>query len=282
VNPAIYAHGVTVVRGGRAIVDGVDVTVGRGDWIAVVGPNGAGKTTLLHALAGLTPASGRIELDGTPLAALGRRERARLVALVPQTPHIPPGMTVAHYVLLGRTARLRPLGRESGADLDEVDRALDQLALLDLAGRAIDTLSGGERQRAVLARALAQQAPLLLLDEPTSALDIGHQQDLLDLVDRLRLDRALTVVATMHDLTLTAQYADHLLLMDGGRVSISGPPVQVLTDSQLSRHYGARVDVIRHHGELVVVPWRHRPGVAPPADVHSAATLLEEDDRDHP
>jgi iron complex transport system ATP-binding protein len=273
VNPAIYAHGVTVVRGGRAIVDGVDVTVGRGDWIAVVGPNGAGKTTLLHALAGLTPASGRIELDGTPLAALGRRARARLVALVPQTPHIPPGMTVAHYVLLGRTAHLRPLGRESGADLDEVDRALDQLELLDLAGRAIDTLSGGERQRAVLARALAQQAPLLLLDEPTSALDIGHQQDLLDLVDRLRLDRALTVVATMHDLTLTAQYADHLLLMDGGRVSISGPPVQVLTDSQLSRHYGARVDVIRHHGELVVVPWRHRPGGPHPTDAHSAATL---------
>jgi iron complex transport system ATP-binding protein len=263
VNPAIYAHGVTVVRGRRAVVDGVDVTVGRGDWIAVVGPNGAGKTSLLHALAGLVPASGHIELDGTPLGDLTRRDRARLVALVPQTPHIPPGMTVAHYVLLGRTARLSPLGRESGVDLDEVDHALDQLELRTLADRVIDTLSGGERQRAVLARALAQRAPLLLLDEPTSALDIGHQQDLLDLVDRLRLERGLTVVGTMHDLTLTAQYADHLLLMNGGRVSISGPPVQVLTDSQLGHHYGARVDVIRHQGELVVVPWRSRPDPIP-------------------
>ncbi len=254
--PAVYAHGVTVDINRRRLIDGIDFTAAHGDWITIVGPNGAGKTTLLRALAGLIPATGRIDLAGTPVRTLSRRERARLVALVPQTPLIPPGMTVAHYVLLGRTAHLTPLGRESARDLDSVNGALVQLDLGDLADRVIDTLSGGERQRVVLARALAQQAPLLFLDEPTSALDVGHQQQLLELVDGLRRRLGLTIVSTMHDLTLTAQYADHVLLMNSGRVAISGPPVQVLTGSQLSRHYHARVEVFRHKGNLVIVPWR--------------------------
>ena len=165
-------------------------------------------------------------------------------------------MTVAHYVLLGRTAHLTPLGREGAHDYDVVERALNQLDLLGLAARSLGTLSGGERQRAVVARGLAQQARVLFLDEPTSALDIGHQQDLLDLIDTLRRELELTIVSTMHDLTLTAQYGDHLILMDGGKVAISGPPIQVLTSAQLRRHYHARVDVIRHNGNLVVVPWR--------------------------
>lgn len=254
--PAVYARAVTVDINGSRLVDSIDFTAAHGDWLTVVGPNGAGKTTLLRALAGLIPSTGRIDLIGTPLVDLSRRERSRLIALVPQTPLIPPGMTVAHYVLLGRTAHLSPLGRESAQDLDAMEDALAHLDLGGLAARAIDTLSGGERQRAVLARALAQQAPLLFLDEPTSALDIGHQQDLLELIDGLRQRLGLTVVSTMHDLTLTAQYADHVILMNRGLVAISGPPVQVLTSAQLSCHYRARVDVIRHNGNLVVVPWR--------------------------
>jgi iron complex transport system ATP-binding protein len=259
VRPALYSTGVTVALDGHTIVDRCDLTVGRGDWVTIVGPNGAGKTTWLSALSGLLPSAGRIELLGRPLRGMSARQRARTVALVPQTPLLPAGMIVAHYVLLGRTAHLRPLGRETRQDLDLVDQALARLDLDDLADRALGTLSGGERQRVVLARGLAQEAPLLFLDEPTAALDIAHQQDTLELVDDLRRRLGLTVVSTMHDLTLAAQYADHLVLLAGGRIALSGPPVQVLTAPQLQRHYGAHVDVIRHRGRLVVVPWREGP-----------------------
>ena len=165
-------------------------------------------------------------------------------------------MTVAHYVLLGRTAHLGPLGRESASDFDVVERALTQFDLLDLADRSLDTLSGGERQRAVLARGLAQEAPLLFLDEPTTSLDIGHQQDILDLVDDA------PARARPHRRVDDARPHAHRpvrrppRVMDDGKVAISGPPVQVLTSAQLRQHYGARVDVIRHNGNLVVVPWR--------------------------
>jgi iron complex transport system ATP-binding protein len=254
--PALYATGVTVTIGDRTIVDACDLTVGTGDWVTIVGPNGAGKTTLLAALAGLLPATGRIELHGRPMRDLSPRERARSVALVPQVPLLPAAMTVAHYVLLGRTAHLGALGRETSQDLAVVDEALTRLDLDDLADRPLDTLSGGERQRVVLARGLAQEATLLFLDEPTTALDIAHGQETLELVDDLRHRFGLTVVSTMHDLTLAAQYADHLVLLAGGRVALSGTAVQVLTGPQLEHHYGARVDVIRHRGNLVVVPWR--------------------------
>ena len=168
-------------------------------------------------------------------------------------------MTVEHYVLLGRTPHLAPLGAERDEDLTIAADALATLDLDDLAHRRLDTLSGGERQRAVLARALAQEPSLLLLDEPTTALDIGHQQDVLELVDGLRRDRGLTVVSTMHDLTLAAQYGDHLVLVADGRVVASGAPIQVLTGPDVARHYGATVDVIRHRDA------GRRPAARPPA-----------------
>lgn len=254
--PAIDAARVTVTIGGRTILDRCDLAVATGGWVTIVGPNGAGKTTLLRALAGLVPATGRIHLHGAPLAGLSNRQRARTVALVPQSPVLPPAMTVGHYVLLGRTAHLGSLGRESRRDLALVDRALEQLDLLGFADRALGTLSGGERQRALVARGLAQEASILVLDEPTTALDIAHQQDTLELVDRLRRRLGLTVLTTMHDLTLAAQYADHLMVLARGEVVVSGPPAEVLTSAQLHEHYGAHVDVIRHRGRLVVVPWR--------------------------
>src|SRR5690606_28021052 len=139
---------------------------------------------------------------------------------------------------------IRLLGRESRADLDVVDGVLRQLDLTRFADRPLETLSGGERQRVFLARALAQGATLLLLDEPTSALDIGHQQEVLDLVDGLRRDPGLTVVATMHDLSIAGEYADRMLLLAQGRVAAVGKPREVLTEELLSHHYGARVRVI--------------------------------------
>jgi iron complex transport system ATP-binding protein len=252
----IRLAGACVDLGGRRVLDEVDLAVERGAWVAVIGPNGAGKTTLLRLLAGLVTGAGELELDGRPAATLTRRARAVLVALVPQVPIVPPGVAVTDYVLLGRNPHIALLGRESAADLAAVREALARLDLLGFAGRAVTTLSGGERQRVLIARALAQGGPILLLDEPTTALDVGHGQQVLELVDELRRDRDLTVVATMHDLTLAAQYADRLALLVGGRVVGEGPPAAVLTEQNLARHYDARVRIVHNGDGVTVTPIR--------------------------
>jgi iron complex transport system ATP-binding protein len=253
----IKLSGVTAGYRGRTVVRDVSVHVPAGSWLAVIGPNGAGKSTLLKAVAGLVPSTGDVSVDGRSVAALGHRERARLIGYAPQTPSLPEGLTVTDYVLLGRTPHLGPLGRESRSDLDLVSGVLDRLDLKTLADRPLRTLSGGERQRAVLARVLAQQAGVLLLDEPTTGLDIGHAQALLELVDQLRKADGTTVVSTLHDLTLAAQYPDRVLLLDGGDVAAVGAPAEVLTADRLSRHYAASVTVLTGpDGSLVVAPTR--------------------------
>jgi iron complex transport system ATP-binding protein len=159
-------------------------------------------------------------------------------------------------VLLGRTPYIPALATESPADLDAVDEVLTRLDLQRFAGRRLESLSGGERQRVFLARALAQGARLLLLDEPTSALDIGHQQDVLELVDKLRRDRGLTVLATMHDLSIAGEYAERMVLMADGTVVAAGTPREVLTQELLAQHYQARVRVIDGEQGPLVVPVR--------------------------
>mgnify|MGYP001189025930 FL=1 len=269
-HPAVEVQDVRVALDGAPILRGVGVSAAAGEWVTIIGPNGAGKSTLLRAIGGLVPFPGQIRLHGVPLAQLSRRERARLVATVPQSPAIPPGMAVLDYALLGRTPYIRALGRESAADIEAAERVLARLDLLPFADRPLETLSGGERQRAFLARALAQgvrsgptggpdHGQILLLDEPTSALDIGHQQDVLDLVDELRHTERLTVISTMHDLSIAGEYADRLVLLAGGQVVASGQPDEVLTEETLSTHYGARVRVTHgEHGPLVI-PVRTRP-----------------------
>ncbi|MGH9136000.1 MAG: ABC transporter ATP-binding protein [Acidimicrobiales bacterium] len=252
------ARGVTVDLGGTRVLDGVDVAVAGGEWLAIVGPNGAGKTTLLRYIAGLVRGRGELTIDGRPVRTLRRRERARLVALVPQVPVVPPGITVDDYALLGRTPHISVFGVEGSKDLAAVHDALEHLDLVPFADRLVSTLSGGERQRVLIARALSQGAPIMLLDEPTTALDVGHQQQVLELVDRLRRRHALTVVSTMHDLTLAGQYAERLLLLDRGRVVIDGPAAEVLTEANLDRYYGARVRIIHDDGHPVVLPYRER------------------------
>ena len=250
---AVEVADLRVTLGGARILDGVRLSIAAGEWVTVIGPNGAGKSTLLRAVGGLLPSTGSITLFGTPSVDLRRRDRARIVATVAQSPVVPAGMAVFDYVLLGRTPYIPPLGRESAADLAVVHEVLDRLDLPGFASRPLATLSGGERQRVFLARALAQGAPLLLLDEPTSALDIGHQQEVLELIDQLRRDHGLTVLATMHDLSTAGEYADRMVLLDGGRVVADGPPREVLTDDLLAVHYRARVRVIDgEHGPLVV------------------------------
>ena len=170
---------------------------------------------------------------------------------------IPGDVTVREYVLLGRTPYLGYFGAEGRADHAAADAALEQLDLRTFAQRRLDTLSGGERQRATLARALAQDAPVLLLDEPTAALDVGRQQQVLELVDALRASRGLTVLSTMHDLTLAGQYADRLLLLDRGTLVAAGPARDVLTRKLIIEHYGAEVTVVDDpETGFVVVPVR--------------------------
>ena len=226
-----------------------------GGWVALIGPNGAGKTSALRALAGLVPYEGRITLGGRDGQKLSRRELARLVAFVPQKPETPPELTVAEYVLLGRTPHISYLGSEGRSDRETAARALRRLELERFADRRLGSLSGGELQRAVLARALAQEARVLLLDEPTTALDLGRQQLVLELVDSLRGD-GLTVVSTMHDLTLAGQYADRLLLLDRGAVAAEGTALEVLSAPNVAEHYGASVRVVEEAGAVFVLPVR--------------------------
>ena len=249
----IEVRGLTVRLDGNLIVDRIDLAVAEREWVTIIGPNGAGKSTVLRAIGGLIPFRGSVSLGAVGVERMSRRERARTVASVAQSPIVPPGMRVLDYVLLGRTPYIPPLGRESASDLSAVDEVLTVLDLLAFADRRLETLSGGERQRVFLARALAQGARILLLDEPTSALDIGHQQEVLELIDRLRDERGLTVLATMHDLSTAGEYADRMVLLDAGRVAAAGTPGAVLTEDLLATHYRVRVKVIAgEHGPLVV------------------------------
>ena len=241
---SVRTRGLRVVLGGAVLLDGIDLDVPTGSWTCVLGRNGAGKSTLLHALGGLRKASGRIELEGRDAAGLRPRERALTVALAPQAALLPPWLSVHDYVLLGRTPHRGPLAQPGRRDRAVVGEVLARLGLSTLSARPVGTLSGGERQRAVLARALTQEPRVLLLDEPTAALDLGHAQEALELVDALRLERGLTVVSTLHDLTLAGQYADALLLLDAGRAVASGPAASVLTPDALARHFAASAEVV--------------------------------------
>ncbi len=247
---------VDVTLGGTPILTGVDLSVEAGEWVSLVGPNGAGKSTLLRFVTGLAKGTGDLEIDGRPASSMSRRDRARLIALVPQAPVVPVGIAVSDYVLLGRTPHLSLLGTEGPRDLAAAHAALARLDLLAFAERLLSTLSGGERQRVFIARALAQGAPILLLDEPTTALDVGHQQQMLELVDRLRHEEGLTVLATMHDLTLAGRYGDRLVLLHSGKVVATGTATEVLTEDNLRRYYGASVRIIADGDRPVIVPAR--------------------------
>ena len=225
------------------------------EWVMLIGPNGAGKTSVLRALCGLLSFAGDARLDGRDVRGLGRRELARMIAFVPQNPETPPELTVGEYVLLGRTPHLGYLATEGRRDRQAATRALERLDLLPFAERGLGSLSGGELQRAVLARALAQEAPVLLLDEPTTSLDLGRQQQVLELVDSLRGD-GLTVVSTMHDLTLAGQYADRLVLLDRGMIVAEGEPDEVLSTANLAAYYGASVRIVSDGDGTFVLPQR--------------------------
>lgn len=252
----IEARDLWVRFGPVAAVRGLTLRAETGGWTALIGPNGAGKTSALRALAGLAAYEGEVLIGGDDARRLGRRAVARLAAFVPQKPETPAALTVAEYVLLGRTPHIPYLGGESRHDREAARQALRRLELEDFAERPLGSLSGGELQRAVLARALAQEAPVLLLDEPTTALDLGRQQLVLELVDALRVD-GLTVVTTMHDLTLAGQYAERLVLLDEGSVVAEGTAAEVLSAPNVAAHYAANVRIVEdERGGVFVLPVR--------------------------
>ncbi len=254
---AIEISNIAVGAGDRELVCDVSLSVEPGSWLTVIGPNGAGKTTLVESVAGLRKLSrGAISISGQPLAGLNERERARLVALVPQHPQVPLGMKVRDYVALGRTAYhgvLRSMGAQDRAIVESV---LERLALGEFANRDIATLSGGERQRTVLARALAQSTMVIILDEPTTGLDLRHQMDLLELLKTEVADCGLSVLATLHDLTLAGQFADRLVLLNEGRVVLDGPSRDVIRHESLSKCYEMDLRVVDIDGADVIVPVR--------------------------
>ena len=243
---ALRLRSVTVRYGARTALQDLDLEVPRGQFLALAGPNGSGKTTLLRAILGFVPlGQGSVELFGDELPSLSVAERARRVAWVPQEETPRDDVPLFDYVLYGRYAHLGRLQGESSTDREAAIRAL---RAVDLEGRARDgvlSVSGGERQRAILARALVQEAPLVLLDEPTSHLDIAHQIDLLTRVRELSRDRGVTIVAAMHDLNLAARYSDRIVVLSRGRRVADGPASSVLSEELLARVWGVVADLRR-------------------------------------
>jgi iron complex transport system ATP-binding protein len=258
---SMAAAGVSVTLDRTPILRTVSCAVAGGGWLALIGPNGAGKSTLIRAMAALIPYTGTITLGQADARAMKPRDRARTLAYVPQEPVLPPDLTVTQYVMLGRTPHLGYLAVPGRHDRERAGAAMERLDVGRFANRRLARLSGGERQRVVLARALAADPAVLLLDEPTSMLDVGHEQHVLELVDGLRKETSLTVVSTLHDLTVAGQYADELVLMDGGQVVARGTPAAVLTKTLIESVYAARVNVITgSDGHPVVAPRRGKPG----------------------
>jgi len=243
---------VEVVFGTARVLGPISIHVSDGEWVGLIGPNGSGKSTLLRTALGL------VEHSGTVSFSNGGGNSGTAAAWMPQRPRLPEAMGVADYVMLGRTPHIGYLGAESRRDVARVDDAMTTLAINELAHRPLSTLSGGEAQRTVLARALAQESRVLLLDEPTASLDIGHAIDVLEVVDRLRHDEGLTVITAVHDLTLAGRFADRLILLGDGVVHADGQVRDVLTEENLSAHYGTGVRVVHDDAGPVVIPSRSK------------------------
>jgi iron complex transport system ATP-binding protein len=244
--PDLNITNLSVRYGERQALREVTLDLPAGSFVAVLGPNGAGKSTLVRALTRLVPpASGEITCAGRPLRDWGTAELARTIAVAPQDVWAPFEYSVLEMVLMGRSPHLSGMGLESEADVAFARKALARLELSDVESRPIQTLSGGERQRVLLARVLAQDAPIVILDEPTAHLDIAHQQRTLQLMSDLHRE-GRTVVVVLHDLNLASLYCPRLVLLADGAVCGDGTPDEVLTQDRLSEVYGAMVVVTKH------------------------------------
>lgn len=253
----LRAEAISVDYPGRAVLEALSLDIPDGRVTAIVGPNACGKSTLLRALARLIPlACGQVTLDGRPIDRQPSRQVARQLAILPQSPVAPEGLTVFDLVRRGRTPHQSALRQWSRADAEAVARALTLTGLKDLSGRRLDTLSGGQRQRAWIAMALAQDTDLLLLDEPTTYLDLPHQIEILALVRKLNRDTGRTVAMVLHDINLAARFADHMIALKAGRVRYQGPPAEIVTAGMMQEIFSLPCTVITDpvNGHPHVIP----------------------------
>ena len=253
----LEVNSLSVAYGKRIALESISLSVQPGEVLVLAGPNGAGKSTLLRTISGVLPArNGYINVDGRDLASLSPAQRARYLAVVPQARNLPAAFTVYQTVLLGRTPYLGWLGQATSQDHAQVRLALDRTQTLELADRRVGELSGGEQQRVLLARALAQSTPVLLLDEPTTHLDLHHQSHLLNLVRGLASQHHLAVLMALHDLNMAGIYADRIALLVGGRLQALGTPIEVLTEPILSDVYSVPLHVVPHpeYGSPLILP----------------------------
>ena len=243
---ALAADGVTVEVRDRAILRDVTLAIEHGERVALIGPNGAGKSTLLRVLAGiLRPTAGRVLLDDAPLAGLDRSSVARRLAVVPQLAALPFSMRVEEVVALGRLPHEASIRGATPADRAAVAAAIDRVGLGHLLGRDARELSLGERQLVLLALAVAQQAPVLLLDEPTVHLDLRHQVEAMELLADLNERDGTAMVTVLHDLGLAAHFFPRLVIIDRGRIVADGPPAEVLTDDRIRETFGVSPTLVR-------------------------------------
>jgi len=255
---SVEVKGLSVRAGARTLISDVTLDFEPGTWSTIIGPNGAGKTTLVETIAGLRrPSLGSVSILGEALAEMNERARALRVSLVPQHPVVPSGMRVYDYVALGRVAHHGLFHPASARDRAVIDSVVERLSLGEFRDRDVATLSGGERQRTVLARALTQSTMVVVLDEPITGLDLRHQMDMLELMESEVHECGITVVATLHDLTLAGQFADRLVLLDAGAVVLDGPAATVIRSDELAKCYGMNLRVVDVDGADVVVPVRH-------------------------